>query len=892
MSRELIKTKHGLIAIFVFCFVFFALSFTIGYAGDVLFETLMPWYLWWSEMSWGRGGFTYVSTVTAGYNPTVDQEVCTIKSGLYKSGNPTDSVEMIVREGGNGYPTGGQVIGASTVPASQISGSPFLPQQTVYITFIFSPCLNLAAGVNYQLVFSRAQPGGPGHYVSQISNLIYYPQTKFWAFVPVNGFWEEKVGYEPALRLEGPDEPEKTPVLIIPGIAGSELKNGEDLIWADLGQMFLNVNDQFLSENLGLDESGNSLNTINVGDAIESIDDEIITGLPIINTFLSLRSDLVDDGYVLNQNLFYFPYDWRLDLNNTASILADKINEIKSQTGAEKINIVAHSMGGLLIKEYARQYGKESIDKLIFVGTPHLGAPKAGKIILAGDTMGIPWLEEERIEEIGEHSIAVHELLPNQSYFNLSGPYIKQTDLLGYEETKQLLLEQGSAFNVFESAEDFLNHDLENLDLSGINVYNIAGCANVTQSGYEVRADGSIALTKYRAGDQTVPLVSGDAISLSAENKFYSIDGSHAELPSRPGVRNLIADILDDQSLINYENISTDALTCGIEGQELIWRSPVEVHIYDSQDRHTGPIEGGIEYGIPGIDYEIYGHEKFIFIPTGNGEIYRIIAHGLDNGTFDLLIRQNENGEVAGAVLFNDISVTTLTDIKFDILDDGQFSSIEVDQDGDGSFVTVPATSFLNSEEAEDIIPPVIDIISPTLASYKRSFILPLDIQVSDENSGVLSTDTRFDGNPFASSSIDLFFYSLGSHSLDVTTIDRAGNTATDSFDFQVIATPDSAISDIQRAYKLGWIKKVGVRNSLVNKLKLAIKIEKKIEILKEKLPDKPKVIRRIEKLEKRLDRLLAIQFLKQLEKEYNKGNINQQAYSLLKEDIEWLLEN
>ena len=37
---------------------------------------------------------------------------------------------------------------------------------------------------------------------------------------------------------------------------------------------------------------------------------------------------------------------------------------------------------------------------------------------------------------------------------------------------------------------------------------------------------------------------------------------------------------------------------------------------------------------------------------------------------------------------------------------------------------------------------------------------------------------------------------------------------------------------------------------------------------------------------------LLAIQFLKQMEKEYNKGNINKQAYNLLKEDIKWLLVN
>lgn len=886
MFRGFIKTKTAVV--FVFCFMFLAFSFSLTFAGDVLFETLIPWYLWWSETSWGTGGFTYVSTVAMGYRPSTDQEVCMIKTGLYKSSSPTDSVAMTVREGGNGYPTGGQIIGTSTVSADQVAVSPFLPQQTVYTAFTFSPCLNLTADINYQLVFSRTQPGGTGHYVSQISNLIFYPQTRFWAFVPVNGVWQEKVGYEPALRLEGPDEPKRTPVLIIPGIAGSELKAGDNLIWADLGQMFLDINDEFITENLGLDEDGQPINNeTSVGEVIERI-----FSVPFldVNIFQDLEEQLELSDYTIDQNLFYFPYDWRLDLTDTTSLLNQKIEEIKLQTGSEKINIVAHSMGGLLTKEYVRQYGKESVDKLIFVGTPHLGAPKAGKIILAGDRMGIPWLEEDRIKEIGEHSIAVHELLPNQSYFDTAGPYIKQVNPLDYEETKQLLLEQGSTFNVFESAESFFNHNLENLDFSGINAYNITGCANGTQGGYEVRNDGSIALTKYRAGDQTVPLVSGDAISLPSENKFYSTEGSHAELPSRPGVRNLIADILDDQPITSYENVSADFSTCGIEGQELIWRSPVEVHIYDSQNRHTGPIEGGIEYSIPGIDYEIYGHEKFIFVPTGDGETYRVVARGLDNGTFDLLIRNNENGEVTGAFLFNDIPVTATTDIEFNIFDDGEFTEIEVDEDGDGNFVLIPATSFLSGEESEDITLPTIDIISPASPSYERSFILPLNIHVSDENSGILSTDIRFDGNPFASLSIDLFFYSLGSHSLDITATDRAGNTATDSFNFQIIATPDSAISDIERAYELGWIKKKGVKNGLINKLRSAIKIEKRIKLLEKKLSDKPKVIKKIEQLVKRLDRLLAIQFLNQLEKEYNKGNINEQAYNLLKEDIKWLL--
>src|SRR3989344_8505211 len=663
-----------LLIIFLVVFLLFSSTANIANAGDIVFETVISWFQWWSEIHWGMGGFTRTSYVVISYTPTTDQEVCTVKPGLYKSGNPIDDVVMTVKNSST-------VLGSVTLPASQVAGPPILPQQTTYTEFKFSPCLNLFAGIGYFFVISRTQVGSGGEYVSQLSNLISYPQVSFWGYVPVQGFQEKPAGYEPAFRLEGPDEPAKTPVLIIPGIAGSELKNGDDLIWADLGQMFLDINDQFLTENLGLEEDGQTVNlNVQTGETIEKILDNI----PIvnINIFEGLRLRLEDSGYLLNEDLFYFPYDWRLDLTDTAPLLKNKIEEIETQTGSDKVNIVAHSMGGLLIKEYIRQNGKESIDKLIFIGTPHLGAPKAGKIIMEGDRMGIPWLEEDRVEEIGEHSVAIHELLPDQSYFNVGGPYIKRSNnLVDYGQTKQLLINEGSTTSVFNSAEIFFSHDLNNLDLSGIDAYNIAGCAGGTQAGYGLDKDSSIDSILYRSGDQTVPLISGNGISL--ENKFYSTEGSHAELPSRPGVRDLIADIFNGNSSASYENVSTDSLTGGIEGQELIWRSPVEVHIYDSQNRHTGPIENGIEYRIPGVNYEIIGHEKFIYLPLNTAETYRIVAIGLDVGTFDLSIPKNEDGNITEETSFNDVPITTSGKVEFYISSD-QPHEILIDEDGDG----------------------------------------------------------------------------------------------------------------------------------------------------------------------------------------------------------------
>jgi predicted nucleic acid-binding protein len=51
-------------------------------------------------------------------------------------------------------------------------------------------------------------------------------------------------------------------------------------------------------------------------------------------------------------------------------------------------------------------------------------------------------------------------------------------------------------------------------------------------------------------------------------------------------------------------------------------------------------------------------------------------------------------------------------------------------------------------------------------------------------------------------------------------------------------------------------ITKKAVKDNLLKKLKAAIKLEKRIEMLEEKLPGKPSLFKRIEKIEKRIDKI------------------------------------
>lgn len=66
------------------------------------------------------------------------------------------------------------------------------------------------------------------------------------------------------------------------------------------------------------------------------------------------------------------------------TVLKPKIDETitKLPEGHKKVIIVAHSMGGLVTRSLLKQYPEyqDKIEKVVFIGTPHLGAPAASAV--------------------------------------------------------------------------------------------------------------------------------------------------------------------------------------------------------------------------------------------------------------------------------------------------------------------------------------------------------------------------------------------------------------------------------------------------------------------------------------------------------------------------------
>jgi pimeloyl-ACP methyl ester carboxylesterase len=85
----------------------------------------------------------------------------------------------------------------------------------------------------------------------------------------------------------------------------------------------------------------------------------------VYQNFLTL---LPESGW----NITPFYYDWRQDIRDNSTLLGNVLEGVRSE--GEKVNLVGHSMGGLVARNYIEQMSGEGIAKLLMVGTPNKGS--------------------------------------------------------------------------------------------------------------------------------------------------------------------------------------------------------------------------------------------------------------------------------------------------------------------------------------------------------------------------------------------------------------------------------------------------------------------------------------------------------------------------------------
>jgi hypothetical protein len=490
----------------------------------------------------------------------------------------------------------------------------------------------------------------------------------------------------------------KIPVLFVPGLLSTEINKGSENLWAktEIANPF--NSDNFLDPltfNSNLFPGDNSL-------SIGKVITQKIFG-PITYDFSkSLIDEFKNQGYITDDNVdgqdfFTFPYDWRYgvsgiypsdpgvcDAKTNVTLLRDTINDLAKKSPTGKVDVIAHSMGGLVVKKYIIDNIDPKINKLIFVGVPNLGSPSAVQALLDGSNLGLTGLNPQEFKKISQNLPAAYDLVPSKGYYTAKGSYLTEDIAVQYglDQIKSLNYEEALLY--FNSAglnrQGILNanslhstiFDYFDIRTKGIDTYDFVGCKSNTFRGLIDYENYDIVHNMYGvdntplSGDDTVPFESADSILVNNANKFYFQKASHGKMPSADGIRQKIVSVIAGVDYPQYANMVThDQLVdnpglCALSGDNIVIKSPVDINVADSSGNVVLGVDtdGNTHYDIPGASFAIANGHKYVYLPSDMGNQYHINLKGAGTGTFTLIDEKIDGDQAKASQVFNDIPVT------------------------------------------------------------------------------------------------------------------------------------------------------------------------------------------------------------------------------------------
>lgn len=294
----------------------------------------------------------------------------------------------------------------------------------------------------------------------------------------------------------------KRPVIVIPGILGTELVNSKT------GQKSWPSAFRTADEGLPIspDLSANKDDLV-PGKIIETL--QLAKALPEVYVYRDLlnalrnfagyhETDWNSPGTDGDKDAFYvFPYDWRHDNVTNAQELVRRIERLKETLHRPdlKFNIIAHSMGGLIAR-YAAMYGKEDlpagngdiqptwagaahISKIVMIGVPNEGSADAlatlieGYSITEGIRRRVPLLNKLTAED-AVRTPSVFQLLPHAGATKFLDENLKELQIDLYDPEVWRRYGWTPIFNG-EFQRKVSNHktafDTKNLSMETVNAY-------------------------------------------------------------------------------------------------------------------------------------------------------------------------------------------------------------------------------------------------------------------------------------------------------------------------------------------------------------------------------------------------------------------------------------
>lgn len=568
-------------------------------------------------------------------------------------------------------------------------------------------------------------------------------------------------------------------IIFIPGMQGSRLyeQNGnkDKELWFSRSDSS--------HEALFLDEQGKSIGNIytkndtkNNGEAKESgIIDEAIFGINIyeslINELRGLKTDKVINDYSL------IPYDWRLSLEDIIrngktfgdknqnlsylepqafdeSFIYQELSKLAKSSKNGKVSIIAHSNGGLVTKALLQKlkdtedplYNK--IDKIFLVAVPQIGTPQSVLALLYGTGLGPANLimDKDISRAFGENMPTLYNLLPRESYFNLTNNIINK-DIINFDDIELLVKERemyGKSINSFQELSDYLLgkegredpdiYDIKKANIANEYLYNkakeiyqlldtwqppenakviqVGGWGDDTLIGIELKEYKGLLKKPYISfkerksiyGDGTVVLPSSlymsenehierwyvDLELFNKNNGNYVIKTDHAYILEIKNLLNFIKAKIQNIDFNDEERIIVKDQSSLISKQKnLIYtlHSPLYLGVFDIEGNFTGrDKDGNLKNEIKGVGYSEVGEVQTLSVPVELA--HTLTLYGYEDGVFALELDEFLNDTYANNQLFQGIGTNKDTVAKLVFEGENSLDNLKllVDLEGDGDF--------------------------------------------------------------------------------------------------------------------------------------------------------------------------------------------------------------
>jgi hypothetical protein len=222
----------------------------------------------------------------------------------------------------------------------------------------------------------------------------------------------------------------------------------------------------------------------------------------------------------------------------------------------------------------------------------------------------------------------------------------------------------------------------------------------------------------------------------------------------------------------------------GLSGYAISATNGVEVEAVDSNGKHTGRIGDKdahkYERGIAGSTIDRVDGTQQVFLPeTGR---YTLRFTSTSAGSFDLKIRLMQGDKIKQTAVYLNIPVEADNQLEatFEGLKNGT-PVLHLSQ-GQGKGRIVKATALLDEEASLDQEPPAIVLNTPKVQADST---VTLEWQVSDKLAGVELEQGLLDANQLVQKGQRLQL-GAGEHTLQVLTVDKAGNAAVKEIKFRV----------------------------------------------------------------------------------------------------------